>query len=368
LPLVEYLLGVAAAILMLMLPKFVVKRKVERILTVRCFSGVSHLVFFKSGRSALSAVFSVLKQRAPESCILVPDYICNVVHKAAKHANMAVVEYPTDEKFRPDMDAVGKLLQIRKAAAVLFASIFGAQNNTRELVGAIRQADRRVAVILDECQNLTQDNRLYLDANTLLVGSFNMKNIYGVMGGFVGFDAIDFDLPEPNAPIFARIKQEIVMMGVLVKQAFKQSKTIVKRRQKGQTFSGEWPGPEYSYCNRTLPYRVDVMPIAKISLIRALQELRRIDGIEKSRKRRFTRLKKMAQEIPNIRIIETERIELSPYIPVEVENKSLANRLDLKGPYALENDPDSSLRPNSFAVYNNDHFRTDIAPASEGMN
>lgn len=341
---------------MLGLPKFILKQKVGRIIINKFYPETRQLIFFKSGRSALSAIFSALSQKESQPCILIPDYICNVVHKAAKHANVEYLEFPTDQLYRPHLDEIVRIIKTRKVHAVLLASIFGTQNNKKGLIKKIRQTDDGIIIILDECQNLIQNNHLYLGTNTIVVGSFNLKNIYGVMGGFVGFKYIDLALTKPGAPFIAQVKEEIYMVGVFLKQFLKWIREFAKGVHEDGNVSGGTPGAEYSYCNRNLPYRVGIMPITKISLVRALQQLRHIDRIERVRISLFNRYKKMVKKISNVQIIETERVELSPYIPVQIENKTDTDKFSLKGPYAVETNPDVSMRPHNFAIFNNGNF------------
>jgi len=53
-------------------------------------------------------------------------------------------------------------------------------------------------------------------------------------------------------------------------------------------------------------------------------------------------------------LVETERIEVSPYTPFKILSREIMGAIPLKGPYASHQDPSYSERPDLFCLMNID--------------
>lgn len=287
--------------------------------------------------------------------VLVPDYICNVVHKAIKGAGLSYRPYRTDDQFGVDLVDLKQQAQKGGVCGILLASVFGAQNATREVVQKVREIAPGSVIILDECQNLGTGRSVHLAARCVGVFSFNSKNIRGAMGGGLFFKENVLHAEEPVLSKREATVQELIMVGVFLRQCITRSGWIWKCSRSRRSALFNRPRMEYSYCDRTLPYWVNVAPIAKISLVRALLDLLRIDRIERNRSETAGFYRELVQA-HNLGVpVWTDKADTSPYLPLMIEGdgENVFGRLPIKGPYAREEDPSDSLRKNTFAIYNN---------------
>jgi hypothetical protein len=319
------------------------------LLEEKYYSGFKQLLFYKSGRSALAALFQTLKQPGRPTTILMPDYICNVVTAAAQAEGMVTQTYRTDSLFHPDLQDLTAKMEHDDVAFILFASIFGAQNNSSELIDWVFSQRPDLFIVLDECQNLISDVKLPAHSQVAVVLSFNNKTVEGVMGGVLClFD----DLPLHEPVNFGRIYwlHELKMWAMFLKQISRRVLNFYSHLRK----RARYPEPklEYSRCV-DLAYDVNVQAAAKLSLIRAWLGLRQMEFVEERRSQNYGVLKNFVENSQLGKVIETDKVQYAPFIPLQSVDKRLFGRLPLKGPYTIHENPDCSYRSKQISIINN---------------
>jgi hypothetical protein len=146
----------------------------------------SEVFLYKSGRSALRGLMEALRLASSDRRVAyVPDYVCNVVGEACKAAGFTTVEYPTDERCIPEWKALDDLVRKDAAPVVVLCSLFGSVPMQSPEAEALAQANPRVFIVADECQNLVPASPVKPGVNRAVVFSFNDKTCPGLMGGGV---------------------------------------------------------------------------------------------------------------------------------------------------------------------------------------
>ncbi len=308
------------------------------------FGTAGEVTFYKSGRSALSAVFEALALEQAGSQVLVPDYICNVVPRAISRAGLHPVPYHTTKAFEPDMtDLLGKLAD-PSVTAVLLASVFGSQNTSQPVIDRIRQARAQILVVLDDCQNLVLNRSVPLDVRTVFVFSFNQKTLAGAMGGGILWLANGLDLHRPK-PEWARdFRLECAVALVFFRQACLRTRTWLRRFLGTQCYPP--PTLEYSSAAGRIHYDMSPQRIARVSLVRALVRMKAAAQTESQRKRNYEALRAFLQQTGAGELIPTAVADSTPLVPVRLLRPEFSTRLPWKGPYALDRDPYKTLQPN----------------------
>lgn len=347
----RYLAGVAASLAMAALPRRLLERTLSSRLRDDFYPTCSHVVFYKSGRSALAAVFERLVAERRGGVVLIPDYICNVVHRAAAGCELRLVAYRTDAAFHVDLDDLREKFCSEKAAALLLASLFGCQNRSRQLIERIRSFAPETLLIIDDCQNLVVEAPFCPDHQTVVVFSFNEKHIPGVMGGGVCSAANSLGLSEPTRRVAADLALEAMVMLSLLRQGkdmlLRSAAALFGLRRR-------FPAPkcEHSPCQRLL-YDTRVSRIARLSLARAIVGLKSLHVLASRRRENYARLRDAIHRGRWGRLVATENAEFSPLVAIEGLDAGLIGDLPLNGPYACDDDPAASLRP-EVVVFRND--------------
>lgn len=336
-------LDLLVAPVLLVWPRRGLEQQTTDLLLRRFCSGGRNVLFFKSGRSALSAVCEGLSRTLPGCQVLVPDYICNVVPRAVTRAGLKASTYATNERFEPDEDGLQARLTDPTVGAVVLASLFGADNTSAARVEWIRRVRPDVFIVLDDCQNLVLNRPVPADPRTVVVFSFNGKTIHGAMGGGVVFDGTTLGLEPPARDWRRDLRLEIAVCMVVLKQCWERGAGRLQRLRGCRRWKP--PSLEYSHAAGRIHYDMDVQRIAKVSLVRALLELRRAPRTEACRKDQFAALRAFLERTGAGDLIPTECPERAPFVPVKLRDASLLTRLPWKGPYAVEGDPTRSLRP-----------------------
>lgn len=322
----------------------------ERWLLGSFFIRAQRTEFYKSGRSALVAVFDALAKVSPNGDVLVPDYVCNVVPRAVAVAGLRPVEYQTNEAYGVDWNDLEPRLQHPGVVAVVLASLFGAQNTSQEVVARIRRVRKDVLIVLDDCQNMVLANPIELDERTVVVFSFNMKTIAGAMGGGVCLGGGALAVRAPKCQWLRDTRLEIAVALVLAKQLTGRVGARL-RRLFGQPVNCP-PKLEYSYAAGRVHYDMRIQRIAHVSLIRAITGMRRAAATEATRKRNFEALRAYLGAAGAGEVLPTTYPERAPFVPIKVRDLALLRHLPLKGPYALEGHPNQSSRPEAVCVVN----------------
>lgn len=332
-------------------PRHTLERKATALLGGYYPGLFEEVLYYKSGRSALTALFHRLAARRRNSVLLLPDYVCNVVHMSARRAQLAYAAYRTDELFRPNWEDIKYSLRHDCVRAVLLASIYGTQNNTEDIIRRIRSLKRKVIVIFDECQNISTHSRLAMDGNTVVVVSFNNKTVPGIMGGALCFaeDAV-LEVKPPTADAVTKLAHELQIRHVLVRR-------ILRRLREYSALASGTPCPhpipafEFSQGTRR-HYDLEIEPISRLSLSRAIKGLQELPRLEEQRRRAFAILRREMEVNAFGDILYTDQVDTSAYVPFRLRNPTVFKRFPIKGPYAKPTDPGKSLRPDIYAVKN----------------
>jgi hypothetical protein len=346
------LLALILPLCMLLIPTRLLRAWARSILRGRFCRDAEEVLFFLSGRSGLCEVLGRLQAASGGGAVLVPDYVCNLVHKAVASCGLSPRVYATDEAFRPNLEQIEDALARGDAVAVLLASILGAQSSGPQIVRRIRRADPDVVILLDECQNLVPDSPARLDDRCVVLVSFNMKNVNGAMGGAVCLRRNFLGLAEPRLALPARMRQDLCMvlfhvasMGRLCLEQLRAWMCLppppTGSRARGPY---RWPALEYSQCDR-LPYELIARPIARISLADAILGMLLMPAVLRRRRANARIFLRFLAQTHLGRPIRTERAATGPFLPFEAHDTRLFGWLPLKGPYARPDDENASLRP-----------------------
>lgn len=145
-----------------------------------------------SGRVAIFNVASSLLEKKVKIA-LVPRYICNVVPMAIERSGLDVVFYETNDKFEPNREELINNIKSYRNCALVICPLYGATGGAsllldKNFVSVLSVSN--VTVVIDGCQNFLFIKKLMntlndLDLSIFFVGSFNNKNVPGLMGGFI---------------------------------------------------------------------------------------------------------------------------------------------------------------------------------------
>ncbi|MEM3730885.1 MAG: hypothetical protein QW667_01695 [Candidatus Bathyarchaeia archaeon] len=313
-------------------------------------------ILVDSGRSALYnfLIYAKNMNQVKSACeVLIPNYICNVVDKAVVKSNLIPVRYETDEFFRPVIkDVIAKVSD--KTLAVIFAPIFGSYDNVFiRTTNLVKKRKEEVLIIFDNAQCIDLKPPSKTDAVIL---SFNNKDIWGVMGGALLLKRKKFNLRvDPEKLSFY---QELLYLFEFFKRICK-----IMRKESLSLISklNTWHF-EHSTCSR-FPYTLNKNAISKISLIFALHGLNELEKYKERRKENYEAFKKWCRTFKNVKIIETKNVSTSPFIPlivignVQETLSTFSNfRVQVKMPYAVDENPNLSLKKNIIAIPNNPNF------------
>jgi hypothetical protein len=341
-----------ALLLMAILPQRILEIWITKQINKYYQKRFARIVFYKSGRSALAAFFQMALPENKGNVILLPDYICNVVYLAAENADALVIPYSTDELFHPNMAHIEELLKSMPVSVVLFASIFGTQNNRAAILKCVRAAKPDVFVVFDESQNIMTDSPIQLDTRTIVAISFNDKTIPGVMGGALCYppdSVINFKIPAQN--LTSRFFHELHILGMLVKRVMRKLRQYLGLQR---TSSYTFTLPKYEFSHALFePYNTEEAPISKLSLIFAYFGLSRLPHLETQRKKNSVQIRRFFEGRGWLTFLNTEYADIAPFMPVKILRPDVFELIKLKGPYAMSTNKDVSLRPDIFCILNN---------------
>lgn len=330
-------------------PRTCLENSLRQLIDENYYSGFKRIIFYKSGRSALAALLQNLKNRDADPRILLPDYICNVVYKAAKLNDFCIKSYSTDKQYRPQLDDLITKIKEENIHVVLLASIFGAQNNSGEIIRLIRSVQPDAIIILDECQNLIFNSPIEPDERTIVILSFN-KNIHGVFGGALCFTDDFLEMSLPKSSYLWQLMLEITVCGSFFRRIIDRL-----RWEMNFFFQGHpaYPIPHIEYSLASSPqYNLLPEPITRISLSQAINGLKRIHRIENLHRRNFEVIKNFVEKNRLGEIQVTANIENTCYIPLSRCSKEISQYFYIKGPYALDENPTVPGNPNGYSVIN----------------
>jgi glycosyltransferase involved in cell wall biosynthesis len=244
----------------------------------------SEVFLYKSGRAALRGLLEGLRTACPERrTAFVPDYVCNVVGGACRAAGFAVAEYSTDDRCQPDWPALEERVRRETAPVVVLCSLFGSLPALALEAAALEQANPRLFVVADECQNLVPDSPVKPRPNRAVVFSFNDKTCPGIMGGGIACSAESGVAPAfARAPFHRRLLCSVALAYRWFSGMLRRGlQTIRLAMGRGGRYAAP-DVPEYSTCLRP-HYDLAPEPICRLSAARARVSLQALDGFRRVR-------------------------------------------------------------------------------------
>ena len=305
---------------------------------------VSHVFFssngqpaelYFSGRVALFRLASAVKKQGGTRVVL-PDYVCNVVHKAFLEAGLEIDTFPTSNTFEPDIDQIKLSIESSAEPAILcLAPIMGSEGGVEWVLsdeGRGWRARHRITLIIDMCQDFSRARSLAVhnDHASAVITSFNDKSFPGCMGAAVWGDLADcgFDRPgfSEEVKIFRfAIKRVLVSVARTLRYSLGLNVPV--------PLSSTRPQFDFSYCD-AFPYDLHHGAATRLQVGVAAAGVI-CHGIYASRRKKIS-----VCEAGNV--IQTPFSASSPFILV---NQFLDTRRRRKLPYALHFDPENSQRP-----------------------
>ena len=288
-----------------------------------------------SGRAAISLI--VLRKR-PEK-VYIPEYICNAVQMAAdKYSSIDV--YKIDANYRFDLLEVVEYSSKNKNCCVILPSFLSRKYDIKSAIKAIRTANNKCIIILDECQNLMDISTLpYLGENVYAVFSFNNKSTYGFLGGMI-----------VQASDSADLLSNVLLPVPSMKDEWHARYTFVYSYVKDMVTRNKFSVPlgvEVSQCKDI--YSVLPKQPLKISIAAASLISKYWDWYEKCLSENRDLINSLANE-NLLNIISGFDDCNMPYVPV-LFDKELIGSIPLKSPYGCKSDS-SNQRECCFVLHN----------------
>lgn len=136
-------------------------------------------LMLRSGRSCLKYLFSDV-----ETSILLPNYSCNVVARAAE--GLYIDYYQVDDTYNYSLDEILDYVRKNPRSCVLISSYLNRKSNWKEIVHRIREVSSSATIVFDECQNgLNVDSTAPMKEQVYYVISYNNKMTFGFLGGMI---------------------------------------------------------------------------------------------------------------------------------------------------------------------------------------
>lgn len=326
LPLLQFLLG---AVLCCM-PMPILRRAFS-------IPGAPRPRFYFSGRVALFRIAQSLRRRS--RLAILPEYICNVVHRAFLEAGFEVVTYKLDSLLEPEIEDIKNLVGNADSPAVLcLAPLLGADGGQTWIMsgeGRTWRTDHGVTLVLDCCQDIS---RLLLqdfggERDFAVVGSFNDKSFPGVMGAVAITDLADQSYRRATMAERAGICR--LFLAKLARSCGRFVKRLFSPPAGGRSphrFGSPSSRFEYSFCE-TFPYTLTHSAATRLQIGVGVAG-RLFSGAYLGRKSRYLG-RDLVDPLP------TPHFNTSPYVLVP----SPPRRLKSKPPYAIHGEPAQSLRP-----------------------
>lgn len=323
-PVAQYLI----ALLLMLLPYRMITALFNRALGIKAFPPVH---FYFSGRVALYRMALACKSHT--TVAFLPDYTCNVVHKAFQTAGISTLTYPTDEYFEPSIHDLQPLVQNHPSALLCLTPMMGANGGQSWIFsaeGRAWRAQHRIILFMDLSQDIFRLEQLSaadMGPNTVLMASFNDKAFPGVMGAVVFSDRVDpCYTPPPSSEKRAILK-------LLIKKSVRR---LVRRLSRpdhtGSASNTDQPRFDYSYCQH-FPYTFAHSGASPLQVAVATV------GVWFSPYYQWCKQQYLKKGL--ITPEKTPFYRSAPYVRV----RSPAQQLRKKSPYAHEDDPENSARP-----------------------
>lgn len=326
-PICQYVLG----ILLAFLPYKVIVLLFQKALNIHNFLLPTR--FYFSGRVALYRM--ALACKTENTIALLPDYICNVVHKAFQEAGVHICSYPTDKYFEPSIQAIQQHTKGQVPLILCLAPIMGAEGGLSWAFspeGKNWRTQNNVTLFIDLSQGISRLKQLShadLDQQIVLMASFNNKAFPSVMGAVV---ISNIDDPLLSA---ATDFEQLGIVKQLVKRIIKPIFSIGNKPADSYLVEQDYPSTfEYSYCQQ-FPYTFAHSGATKLQIAVATA------GLWFSKYYQWCKQRYLQKGL--ITPQPTPFYLSAPYILA----KSATAQLKKKAPYASHDLPNYSERPNT---------------------
>ena len=262
------------------------------------------------------------------------------------------MKYKTDEYFRPMKEDIYTKIS-EKTLAVIFAPIFGSYDDTFVQAAELCARTTDAFIVFDNAQCISCKPPKETDA---IILSFNNKDIWGVMGGALLIKREKSRAYLKFNPEKLSFHEEFRYLLEFFKILYKILISPLSASKSNRLYF------EHSTCSR-FPYMLNKKAISKISLVFALHGLNELQNYKIKREKNYKAFKEWCEILKIVKIIETKNVSTAPFIPVrvigDIRNVLLTfNELgvQVKMPYALDDDPESSARRDVIAIPNNPNF------------
>ncbi len=343
--------------------------KLKQLLETKIKNKIAHLInvdqsydifLFSSCRSSIYSFFDLLNYSREMTKILLPDYVCNVVEKSIVLAGFKnILYYEINDNLLPNKSDLFSKIDLYNPEIVVFAPIFGSYGEEYyNIIKLVSESQNHPLILLDFAQDIDIPLPSFVDA---AVTSFNKKSINGFFGGAL---IVKKNLPLKNPVKVKKISiyDEWIylrhfLLDFLLKRISRILSILFINEKSIQVVEFE-KNFEYSYC-KTPPYLITNDEITFISSIVALFELSKIKKYQEIRKKNYSIIKKYINGIKGVKVIETERMFHSPYVPIYVEDQKdfliLLSLIDCKkvrwkNPYAKNSNPHDSFKVYLYAI------------------
>lgn len=294
--------------------------------------------FYFSGRVAIYRLARSLRREA--AVAILPDYICNVLHRAFADAGFEIATYKTNDLFEPFFDDIRDLTeQIGNPVVLCLAPIMGADGGQKWITSSEGRAWRsrnHVTLMFDCCQDITRLFSPDFDGERkyAIVSSFNDKSFAGVMGAVTVSDVDDPEFRPATALESISIGWLLLLRCLLIfvrpiKKVFGSKLALIESGTAG-VVSAKY---EYSYCNR-FPYTLSHSGATGIQVGVGWAGLCCMSW--------YRRKKQSYIEGKILEPVKTPYYMSAPYVVVTNGGGTITK---VKLPYAIHDQPSQSLRP-----------------------
>jgi hypothetical protein len=291
-----------------------------------------------SGRVALYILSLHLKKISSSSVALIPDYVCNVVHRAFTMAGWDIAEYRTNEIFEAEWQDIMTAIRKYNAGVLVGSSVFGSSALLKFLADPSKQSQLRtlgIQVVVDIAQDISLIDHIPPNCSDFLhaVISFNDKSFPGSMGGGILSKSIRGYFSH-SLSIFEKIR--------LYRWFLLKSFSMIQKK-----YYASGNRYDFSTCD-IFPYEIKSIRPVKLQLILGIIGMYSLP---------YYQSKKKALLRHNLHL-RTVYAETAAYLVYR--DRSLvpqtAMRRHIKPPYATDYNRNLSLRPSDLIVHNKGFF------------
>lgn len=300
-------------------------------LLARKFS-FSSPTFYFSARVAIYRIALSLKRDV--NVALVPEYICNVVHRAFLEAGYTLIKYKCDDDFEPNIIEIVELGKEHPNSILCLAPLYGADGGESWVgtkAGRAWREENRIFLIFDICQDFTRamSTKIKSEKNFAVISSFNNKSFPGLMGALVESDTRD------SSYRLAKTSESLGLLKILTLNFLIFFRKVVLSHRKRSNYAS---GYDYSYCSH-FPYDFSHSGAAKIQIAIGLAGKILLPFYAAKKHRYLNNAYIYPRATPYFRSASI------------IISESSSEKLIYKPPYSVNNDPSFCLKPTLKSFY-----------------